>query len=441
MEICTRLICLTVLAWSGVSALSAQDWPQFRGPNQDGTSNAKNTPVHWSETENVAWKTELPGRGWSSPVIGDGKIWLTTAIEQAPTEAERQQLLAGISAKKQEQRQVAARIQLAALCIDLESGALERTIQLAEVSGPDSIHTLNSYASPTPTLADGLLFCDFGTFATVALDVTTGNVRWTRKLPIVHNVGPGSSPIVVGNLLILVRDGVDMQYVTALDTKSGETVWKTPRPPMRAANGAQKKAYSTPLLIEHDGREQLVIPTSQWIVSYEPSTGKELWRADHGSGFSLVPRAVHENGVIYACTGFGKPQLWAVRVDGSGDVTESHVLWKETKRIPAKPSPLVANGRVYVVEDGGVASCFDGLTGKEIWSDRLGGNYSASPILVADKIYIPSQEGKVAIFDAGDQFRLVAENQIDGEIMASLAPIDGGLILRSKTALYRISTP
>lgn len=432
----TLFVCLLAIM---STAAPAEEWTQFRGPNQDGSSSAASVPTRWTESGNVAWKTELPGRGWSSPGIAGGKIWLTTAVEREATAAELEQLLAEFTPEKRKQRQAAGAIRLMALRVDLESGELEKQIELATLSGPDAIHSLNSYASPTPTLDGDRLFCDFGAFGTFAVDLASGEAVWKRKLEIIHNVGPGSSPILVGSLLILVRDGVDFQYVTALDKHSGETVWKTDRPPMRAANGAQKKAYSTPLLIEHAGREQLVIPTSQWIVAYEPASGAEIWRVDHGNGFSLVPQPVFADGMIFAPTGFGNPQLWAVRVDGRGAVTESHVAWKATKRIPDKPSPIVTNGRVFVIEDSGIVSCFDAATGREIWVDRLaGGNYSASPILVGGRIYAASQGGKISVFSAADHFELIAENEIACEIMASPVPIEGGLLLRSKTALYRI---
>ena len=434
-----RLV-FSVALLAGSPALLAQDWPEFRGPNQNGVSDAKNTPTSWSETENVAWKTSLPGKGWSSPIVSGGKIWLTTAVETQPTEEERQQLLAEFDPNKAKQRQAVTRIELRAIQVNLDSGKIERNILLTKIETPGAIHSLNSYASPTPVIDNGLLYCDFGTFGTMAVDTVGGEILWERRFEIIHNVGPGSSPIVVDDLVILVRDGVDVQYVLALDKKTGETVWKTNRPPMRAPNGAQHKAYSTPILIDSKGAQQLVIPTSQWIAGYEPSTGREIWRADHGKGFSLVPRPVYGHGLVYFCTGFGKPQLWAIRPDGTGDVTESHVEWKELKRISKKPSPLLVGDYLYVLEDdGGVLSCLDALTGEGVWQERLGGNFSASPMFADDKIYLCNQEGQTSVVAPGDEFRTIAVNEIDGEIMASPAPLNGGLLIRSDSALYRIN--
>ncbi len=418
---------------------NAVDWPEFRGPNQDGTSNAENVPTSWTETENVAWKTPIPGKAWSSPVIADGKIWLTTAIEHEPAdEAEREKLLAKIDPKKRKSRQIKAKIEFRALQLGLDSGEIGWDVALLENAAPDAIHSLNSYASPTPVINDGRLFCDFGTFGTVALDAGSGEVVWERRFPLVHNVGPGSSPVVAGNLLILVRDGVDVQYVTALDKNTGETIWKTARPPMDARSGDQKKAYCTPILIRHEGARQLVVPTSQWFVSYVPESGEELWRVRHGRGFSLVPRPVYGNGLVYACTGFGSTQLWAMRPDGTGDVTESAVVWKEPKRISQKPSPLLIGERLYVLGDGGILTCFDALTGEVVWSGRVGGNYSASPIFADGRIYVCSHEGLTTVLAHADEFQVLAQSEIDGEIMASPVPLDGGLLLRSDAALYRI---
>lgn len=414
-------------------------WPQFRGPTGDGHSDATNLPVAWSETEHVSWKTAVPGKGWSSPVVQDGLVWLTTAVEEVYTEDEETKILNDIDAKKAKQRQLAKKISLKALCIDLKSGERVKTTDLLEVENPDYIHTLNSYASPTPVIDENRIYCHFGTFGTVCLDTKTHEVIWKERLPLEHSVGPGSSPFLYKSLLVLVCDGVDVQYVIALDKMTGKQVWKTDRPPMRAEKGDQKKAYCTPIVVNDFGRTQLVIPASQWLISYEPDTGKEIWRVDHGSGFSLVPRPVYGHGMVFFATGFGKPQLWAVRADGEGDVTETHVAWKSTRQIPQKPSPILIDDELYVISDSGITTCFDALTGEVRWIERVDGNYSASPVFADGKIYFCSHEGKVTIIEPGDQFKEVAVNEIDGQIMASPVPLDGALLLRSDRALYRIA--
>jgi outer membrane protein assembly factor BamB len=268
------------------------------------------------------------------------------------------------------------------------------------------------------------------------------DIVWQRRLPLQHGVGPGSSPLIDESRLVLIQDGMERQYVTALDKQTGETIWVTDRPEMDAPTGDQKKAYCTPIKItDRLGREQLICMGSQWMVAYEPETGEEIWKVRHGKGFSVVPRPVHGDGVVYFSTGFGKPQLWAVKVDGSGDVTETHVLWTVRRGIPAKPSPILHDGLIYVMEDNGIASCFDAKSGEEVWKERVGGKYSASPVLVNDLLYFASHEGKVTVVRSGREYDEVAVNELAGQIMASPVIVNDALILRTAEAMYRIETP
>jgi outer membrane protein assembly factor BamB len=237
---------------------------------------------------------------------------------------------------------------------------------------------------------------------------------------------------------VLVCDGIDVQFVIALDKHTGKSVWRRERPPIRVEDGQRRKAYSTPLVVKHEGRDQLVIPGAQWVVAYEPQTGEEIWRVDHGSGFSNVPRPVYGHGMVYICTGFGKPQLWAIRVDGKGDVTETHVVWKHLQQIPAKPSPVLVDDHLFVISDIGIASCFDALTGKLMWRKRISGNHSASPIATKDRLYFFSQEGEITTVKASGEFKELAKGQIEGEIMASPAVLGSVVLLRSDSKLYRI---
>lgn len=435
-----RFSCLlAVFALSSV--VTAESWPQFRGPNGDGTVDGQNVPITFSETENVTWKTELPGRAWSSPVIADGVIWATTAIEVFPTDEEKIAIMTkqGIEKKKFKQLQVAKQIDLKLLKIDLESGKLMGQIDLASVDTPDAIHSLNSYASPTPVIDGDYIYCHFGTYGTFCIDRASSQQKWTRRLPLVHSVGPGSSPLIYDDMLVLIQDGVERQYVTAFNKATGETIWEKDRPEMDAPSGDMKKAFSTPIAIkDKQGREQLICLASQWMIAYEPRTGEEIWKVRHGKGFSIVPRPVYNDGVVYFSTGFGKPELWAIKVDGSGDVTETHVLWQVIKGIPAKPSPLIHDGKIFVVEDSGIASCFDTESGDELWKKRIGGKYSASPLMVGGYIYISSQDGTVTVMKPGSEAKVVAENKLDGQIMASPAVVDNALIVRTAEAMYRI---
>lgn len=424
---------------------SAPYWPQFRGANGDGIASADNVPEHFGESQSLKWKTPLPGRGWSSPVTADGKIWITTATEIFPTDEERLTILKarGVNPKQFHEHKVATALKLSVLKVDLETGKLEREISLKSFKSPVSIHPVNSYASPTPVLNDGKLYAHFGTMGTWCIDTKTGKTLWQKELPLDHATGPGSSPFIHDNLLILICDGVDKQYVTALDKLTGKEIWKTDRPAMRAPKGNQKKSFCTPIIATSKGSEdaQLICMGSQWMIAYEPATGKEIWRLDHGSGFSVVPRPVfsEKNQLLYFSTGFGKPQLWAIRIDGKGDITADpeKIAWKETKRIPARPSPLLVGDELYVISDGGVTTCFDARSGKMRWNNRFKGNYSASPLFADGKIYFSSHEGLVSVIAPGKEFKLLSENHLDDTIMASPLAFDGTLLLRTGKALYR----
>lgn len=434
---------LFLLALLPAPLLVASPWPQFRGPNGDGIAPAEGVPVKFGESESLKWKTELPGRGWSSPVSDGETLWMTTAEEKFPTEEEKTEILkaAGEEERTFAQRQVATRIELSILSVDYETGKIKNTVPLTQIDNPQAIHALNSFASPTPVLADDVLFAHFGAFGTFAFDTKKGELLWKTKIDLEHGVGPGSSPVVHKGLLVLICDGVDRQFVTALDTRTGKAVWTTDRPEMRAPKGDQKKSYNTPIVIrDRSGREQLVCMGAQWLVSYDPATGEELWRLDHGDGFSVVPRPVYsaKTGLIYLSTGFGKPVLLAVRPDGKGDITGSDkIAWSEPKRIPARPSPLLVGDELYVIADGGIASCLDATTGTLHWTERVDGNYSASPLFADGHLYFASQEGVVTVLKPGRTFEVVASNQLDGTIMASPLAFDGSLVIRTGTAIYR----
>lgn len=423
----------------------ADYWPQFRGPDGDGISPAENVPAEFGEDSNLLWKTDLPGRGWSSPVFDGKDFWVTTAEEIFPDEEERIRMLKaeGVEEKHFKAKQVASSILLSLLRIDGASGEILSKTELDSITEPQAIHQFNSFASPTPVLDGDRLVAHFGAFGTFAVSRASNEVVWKKVIPLQHSVGPGSSPFVAGGRLYLICDGTDRQFVTALDVSTGEEVWKTDRPEMRAETGDQKKAYNTPILVEDKaGRPQLICMGSQWLVSYDPETGKELWKLDHGDGFSVVPRPVYsaKHGLVYVSTGFGKPVLLAVRIDGTGDITGSDkVAWQEDKRIPAKPSPLLIGDELYVVSDGGIATCLDAGTGTIHWTERVEGNYSASPLLADGKIYLASQEGRVTVLEPGREFSVLSTNQLDGSLMASPLALDGGLVVRSDTALYRFA--
>lgn len=418
---------------------AADDWPEFRGPDGQGHA-AQAAPLNWSEDRGLRWKTAVPGRGWSSPVICDGRIWLTTA-EETPATAEQ------LAANRQQQQGnpiaesmgVVARVRLSAVEIDAASGTVLRQIAVFDRAEPPSVHDLNSYASPSPIVEPGRVYCHFGGLGTACIDTRSGEIAWTQQLAVDHGVGPGSSPAAYDRLLIVPCDGKDRQFVAALDKDTGRIVWQTDRPPLRSTVGDTRKAFSTPLTIDVGGRTQVVVPGAQWYAAYDPATGREQWRIDHGDGFSNVPRPIFDGRRLYLCSGFMKPVLWAVEPNAQQPTAEPRLAWKFARQVPTMASPIAVGGRVYLISDAGVAACLDAETGKLLWQERIPGNYSASPMAASGRIYFCSREGVTTVVEAGDAFRKVAENRLEGALMASPAMIDNDLVLRTDSHLYRIS--
>ncbi|QDU74950.1 Serine/threonine-protein kinase AfsK [Bremerella volcania] len=434
-----RLLTLALVTGLWTGAASAESWPQFRGPSGDGIAPAKNVPLKWSADENVVWKTAIPGKGWSSPVLVGDKIWLTTALVTLLSEEEKNERLKDAKPFQRDQSNLASTVDLKAVEVDYKTGKLLRTVDLFHVTDPLPVHLTNSYASPTPVAEGKFVYCYFGTYGACCIDTETAEVIWrNNENALEYNVGPGSSPVVVGGLVILTCDGVNEQYITAVDKKTGETAWKTQRPPFRTDDGDRKKAYATPLVVEVNGQTQVIIPGAQWVCAYNPKSGKELWRADHGSGFSNVPAPVFDNGTVYICSGFMRPQLFAIRTDGEGDVTDSHIEWTFSRQVPTTPSPVVVDGRIYMVSDRGVATCVDAATGQEVWTSRMGGNYAASPTYANGRIYFCSESGMTTVIKPGDEYDVIAENDLGERIMANPIFLDGNLVIRTAENLYRI---
>jgi outer membrane protein assembly factor BamB len=384
--------------------------------------------VAWSQTNNLAWQISLPGRGRSSPVVLGDRLWLTLAVEQ------------GVVRKRigPDDMQTANHVALEALCLDSKTGKLLWRSNLFEVDNPDPVHWLNSWATPTPVVEKDRLYCDFGTFGTACLDPKSGKVLWKTRLALDHQVGPGSSPVLYKNLLVLVRDGRDAQYVAALAKQTGTQVWRTERPPLDATSPNAKKSFVTPLLVNAGNRTQLLAPGPHWLVSYDPATGQEFWRARHGVGFSIGSCPVFGAGTVFFSTGCMKPQLLAVRTDGAGDVTATHVAWKSSRQVPIMSSPVLRGSELYWISDDGMATCTEAGTGEVLWQERLNQQHLASPLLAEGRLYFFGKEGKCTVVKAGRQFEKLAENFLEGTVVATPALVDGTIFLRTDTHLYRI---
>ncbi len=430
-------IVLPVLAVVGSSPGFGQDWTEFRGPGGTGISTATNLPATWSEEKNVVWKTDVPGRGWSSPVVEGDQIWLTSAVETELSPAERKEKMK--SAKIQGLAPVES-FELLALCFDANTGEIEKSLKLSETSDPPLIHSLNSFSSPTPVLDDDCVYCCFGTFGTWCIDRKSQKVKWSnRELELDHETGPGSSPILWNDLLIFNCDGIDEQFVVAMDKRTGKVVWKTPRTGDLNSQDSLRKAFSTPIVVSIGGADQLVSAGADWLYGYQPETGKELWKMSYGKlGFSNVPRPVYQDGMLYLCTGFARSSLFAIRLDEASGPDLEDVVWRYESQVPTMPTPILADGRLLMVSDRGIATCLDAKTGEKQWQERLGGGFASSPILADGKVYVGNRDGEVFVMRPQSTFELVATNQMDSDIMATPAAVGEQILIRTRKSLYRI---
>ena len=422
--------------------LAKENWPQFRGPTGQGHAVTQGLPLHWSESENVVWKTPIPGRGWSSPVIFENQIWMTSAHASAADEATKQRRVRGST--NSQPLAVVNDLTMFAVCVDKNSGRLLKTIRLMTEPTPDPIHTLNTFASPTPVIEAGRLYCHFGANGTAAVDTGTGEVLWAnQQLRVQHENGAGSTPVLWGNLLVFHCDGSDLQYIVALDKNTGKVAWRTPRSGALRDNPQMRKAYGTPLIIDHGGNDVIVSPAADWVYGYDPRTGDERWRVSYEAlGFSVVPRPVAADGMLYLCTSFSPSRLLALRGLGAGETVQPSIAWQYDRQVPRTVSPILVGGLLYMVSDsGGVLTCLDAGTGELIWRERLGGNFSASPLSADGRIYFFDRDGGTHVFRPGRRFEPLARNALDGTFMASPAAVDGALFVRSDTALYRIQQP
>lgn len=417
------VIAVVSLLACGRAVLGAGDnWPQFRGPAGDGHTEAKSLPVTFGEGERVKWKTAIHGKAWSSPVVWGNQVWLTTATEAGDA--------------------------LSVVCVNKDTGAIMRDEVLFRVAEPQFCHKFNSYASPTPVIEEGCVYVTFGSPGTACIDTTTGKVRWQRTDFVCnHFRGAGSSPILHGDLLVMNFDGSDFQFVVALDKKTGRTVWKVDRSVdfkdldaagQPSAQGDFRKAFSTPQVIEQDGRPVLLSSGAKAHYAYDVATGAEVWRVEERDQHSASSRPVVAHGLAYFQTGFAKGQLLAVKLGGKGVLPGTDIVWREKKNVPNKPSLLVHEDLLFMVDDAGIASCLEAKTGVLLWRERVLGSQSASPLFADGKIYFFAEHGIVTVVEAGRTFKKLAENKFESGFMASPAVSGSALFLRTKTHLYRV---
>ena len=408
LAVARRVAVSLLFTLAGVGAY-AEGWPEFRGPTGQGHSAERGLPLEWSESRNVIWKKPIAGLGWSTPVVAGGRAWLTTAVRER----------GGAS--------------LRVLAFEVETGTEVVNAEVFRIRDAVLTNPKNSHASPTPIVDGDRVYVHFGADGTAAL-TTSGQVLWKARFPYVTQHGSGGSPVVYGDLLIFSCDGWDAAFVIALDKHTGKVRWKTQR------RLPSDQAYTTPLIIRVADRDQVVSVGAYRAAAYDPRSGREIWRVSYPDGFSNVPRPVYGHGLVYIATGFQQPSLLAVRADGTGDVTRTHVAWTVRRGAPLTPSPLLVGDELYVVNDIGIVSALDAKTGEPHWMQRIGGNHSASPIFADGRIYFLSEEGMATVLAPGREFRVLARNQLDGSTLASMAVSARSIFVRSSTHLYRLGT-
>lgn len=426
------LAVLGLLVWWSVRGADDLQWTQFRGPRGDGVSTSTGLPLQWSEKEGVAWKTPIHGRAWSSPVIWDQQVWVTTATEDGRV--------------------------LSAVAVDRDTGKVIQDLKLFDIERPQFAHKFNSYASPTPVIEAGRVFVTFGSPGTACLDTKTGKTLWERRDFVCnHYRGAGSSPILHGGRLYLNFDGSDHQFVVALDAATGKTVWEVKRgidykdlgPDGKPeSEGDWRKAFATCHVASFDGREQLLSQGAKAMYGYDPLTGAELWRVEERTSHSAGTRPALGQGLVFVPTGWSQGQVLAIRPGKNGEVLDANaaamtngqlaIVWKSKRNVPKKPALTLLDGLLYGLDDNGVATCWEAATGTVVWNERVGGNFSASPIVADGRIYFCSEEGKTVVVATGREFKKLAENTLEDGFMASPAVSGKALFLRTKSALYRI---
>ena len=412
-------ILLLITVASCVVIEANEQWSQFRGHYGNGIIKSTSAPINWSENTNIDWKTPIHDRGWSSPVIWNDQIWMTTATKDGN--------------------------KMYAICVNKLSGKIEHDLHVFDVKSPQAITNENTYASPTPVVEEGRVYVHFGTYGTACISTKDGQILWKRRdLNCDHEIGagPASSPFIYNNFLIFNVDGRDVQYVIALNKETGKTAWKTNRSvDFSDVQINQRKAYGTPFIIPRGNTNQMVSIGAKGVYSYDPENGKELWKAKH-RGWSIAPRPVYGEGLVFTMIDRDRPEMWAINPNGSGDIAETHIEWKETKRMPPRASPIFFKGLLYVVDRNGYISCIEAKTGKSIWQKRMKGRFSASPILANNLIYFFNEDTVCTIIKPTRELDIVTENKLSSDkLMATPAFDENSIYIRTENNLYKIKEP
>lgn len=394
----------------------AADWPEFRGTAAQGHSEATNLPLTWSPTSHIVWKAPVAGIGWSSPVVIGSRIFLTTAIP-----------VSGVEDPKADRS-------LHALALDAATGKPVWDVEVFTATSPRA-HRKNSHASPTPIYEDGKLYVHFGHLGTACLDATTGKSIWaTQEFAYSPVHGAGSSPVLFEDLLIFSADAETDPKVIALDKNTGKQRWAF----ARQSDAKKKFSFCTPLIIDVNGQKQLITPGSGVVNALNPKDGTEIWRCYYDQGYSVVPRPVYAHGMIFISSGYDKPVLYAIKVDGKGDVTATHIAWTIDKAAPHNPSMAVIGNELYFVADNGILTCADAKTGAVHYSERCTGPISASLLVADGKLYLQDEKGLGVVVKPGKTFQILAQNDLAERSLASYAVIGSDLLIRTEGNLYRI---
>ena len=410
------LFCTAI--FTGVfSTAQATDWPQFLGPTLNGHAPAEcDPPLVWSETQNVVWKTPIHDLGWSSPVIAKDQVWMTTATEDGK--------------------------ELFAVCVNKNSGEIVHDIKVFDVAEPQKKNGMNSYASPTPVVEEGRVYVSFGYAGLACLDTATGRTIWSRRDFVCdhHNNAPGSSPVMYKNLLIFPVDGIDVQYIAAVDRKTGDTVWKTDRSFDYSDIVIDcKKAYGTPLVLNVNGKDWLISCAAQEGYAYDPATGRERWHVTYPGGFSNTPVPGFWNGNIILNTGFTSAMYLCFPLECQGNIADDSILWTFAKNVPLCATAAVVGDAMYFCDGQGVATCLNLETGEARWSERFGGNFWASPVVVKNRIYFFDDNGTTTVIEATPkECNVLRKNELETGCMATPAVSGNRLYIRTKTDIYCI---